>query len=98
MLVVYVPDENFFEAVVVYGPKMLYRLSLNRQNSPQLAFLGASLYLERNAKICVQQVVILRLVQHVLQVGLAPYIEFLDSIFPQPFSEHIPGFFGEISG
>src|SRR5258708_26724251 len=82
-LVVYVADENFFEAIMVYRPKVLYRLSLDRQNSPQLTFLGASLYLEGNAEICVEQVIVFWLVEHVLQVGFAPQIQLLDSFFPQ---------------
>lgn len=51
MIIVNVPDENVFEAVGNYRSEMLYGFSLSRQKPPEFAFLGASLYLERNTEI-----------------------------------------------
>jgi hypothetical protein len=72
MVIIFVSYEHFFEAGELYGSQLLYCFSLDRQNPSELAFLRASLYLERNAEIlCIQQVVVLWLIQHVLQIGIA---------------------------
>src|ERR671925_1299039 len=98
MVVIDISYKDFFHAVEIRGAQVPYYFAFDRKNPPKLAFLRPPLYLERNAEIRVQQVVILWLIQHVFQIGPTPQIELFDCLLTQLLAERIPRFLGEISG